>query len=447
MALSEKTIGRPELSKTNRERKGTTLLLRSARFVEEAAPKPSMRVFDQQPEPMDVDHQQTGNDCSQDITMASGGGYQIVDSNNSLEALQGLKMCVDDVWKATGENDDRSAPQGNAGSFESDMHDVRASNEERGGEMFLLSYDDQNKERRCDETNMMETLTGDAIQALRERGQSSSETSESLENPSQRRFTEQRSTKSTPRATAPPKRDKHRDSEAESTVSVTSERARGSEKRLRDGNADYSIIAKNILAIWQGSTCGVMGGTHCIIRGRNGKHEYTTWAEIQQRESRGSVSFPDVDYGKGLHAKVDRDFLEELRGDDKLTAADYNVDDAVMYESKDQTAFRTTVFVTLKNKDKLRVLKDRREAADWDYEGPIRSSRTGFIAAGGKEEDLAPILNRRQPEMYRRYLGRGKSRRSRGRSSARDANGIWQVQETLEKLCGAVKHLTNTTEH
>ncbi|KAL5400767.1 hypothetical protein PMIN04_013157 [Paraphaeosphaeria minitans] len=189
-----------------------------------------------------------------------------------------------------------------------------------------------------------------------------------------------------------------------------------------------------------------MGGTHCLIRDRSGRHEYITWAQIKQSESEGSVSFQDEDYGQGLHAKADRDFLQALRNENKLTAADYEVDDAVMYESEDQTAFHITVFVTLKNKEKLSLLLKRRKIAGYDFGGPIRSSPSGFIGAGGKKEDFAPILKKRQPEMYKRYLGRRKGGGARERSSAREANGIRQIQETLEKLCGSVKHLTDTTE-
>ncbi|KAL5370701.1 hypothetical protein DPSP01_014705 [Paraphaeosphaeria sporulosa] len=117
-----------------------------------------------------------------------------------------------------------------------------------------------------------------------------------------------------------------------------------------------------------------------------------------------------------------------------------------MYESDDQTAFHITVFVTLKNKEKLSLLLKRRNIAGYDDEGPIRSSPSGFIGAGGKKEDFTPILKRRQPEMYKRYLGRRKGGGARYRSSAREANGIRQIQETLEKIGGSVKHLTDTTE-
>ncbi|KAL5378644.1 hypothetical protein PMIN06_011499 [Paraphaeosphaeria minitans] len=396
---------------------------------------------------MSVDHQQTGNDHSplQDITIASGGRYQIADRGNSIEALQESKICVDDIRKGTDEQDDKSASlsdfellrmlkQRDGDTFESNIHSLRGSNEYwGGGKMFLLSYRHQKRELSCGETNMMKILTAEAIQSLLERDQSS-ETGGSLAIPSPQarasRFTEQRSTK--PHAWS-----YFRNQPARSSVAP---------EKHRDEDADYIIIAKNILASWQGRICGVMGGTHCLIRDRSGRHEYITWAQIKQSESEGSVSFQDEDYGQGLHAKADRDFLQALRNENKLTAADYEVDDAVMYESEDQTAFHITVFVTLKNKEKLSLLLKRRKIAGYDFGGPIRSSPSGFIGAGGKKEDFAPILKKRQPEMYKRYLGRRKGGGARERSSAREANGIRQIQETLEKLCGSVKHLTDTTE-
>lgn len=465
MRCSPKTIGATELTKKKRDRRNKKLLLRSALSVEDAAPEPPMRESDQQPEPMDVDYQQTDNDHSllQDTTIASGGRYQIADRGNSIEAPQESKTCVDDIRKGTDEHDDKVPPlwdfellrmlkRRDGDSFESSIHSLRGSNEDWGsGKMFLLSYKDQNRELRCSETNMIKILTGDAIQSLLEKDQSS-ETGGSLATPSPQarasRFTQQRSTKPTPGATVPHKGNKHRNSDTDTTGSVRNESARSSvaPERHRDENADYIIIAKNILASWKESICGVMGGTHCLIRDRSGRHEYRTWAEIQQSESQGSVSFQDEDYGQGLHAKADRDFLQALRSGNKLTAADYEVDDAVMYESKDQNAFHITVFVTLKNQEKLWVLGERRKIAGYDYGGPIRSSPSGFIAAGGKKEDFAPILERRQPEMYKRYLGRRKGGGRTKRSPAREANGIRQIQETLEKLCGSVKHLTDTTE-
>ncbi|KAL5371183.1 hypothetical protein DPSP01_014442 [Paraphaeosphaeria sporulosa] len=440
-------------------------LLRSALTAGDAVSEPPIQGSDQQPEPMSVDHQQTGNDHSplQDITIASGGRYHIADRGNSIEALQESKICVDDIRKGTDEHDDKSASlsdfellrmlkQRDGDTFESNIHSLRGSNEYwGGGKMFLLSYREQNRELSCGETNMMKILTAEAIQSLLERDQSS-ETGGPLAIPSPQarasRFTEQRSTKPTPGATVPHKENKHRKSDADTTGSVRNQPARSSvaPERHRDEDADYIIIAKNILASWQGRIYGVMGGTHCLIRDRSGRHEYITWAQIQQSESEGSVSFQDEDYGQGLHAKADRDFLQALRSENKLTAVDYEVDDAVMYESEDQTAFHITVFVTLKSKEKLSLLLKRRNIAGYDYGGPIRSSPSGFIGAGGKKEDFAPILKRRQPDMYKRYLGRRKGGGARERSSAREANGIRQIQETLEKLCGSVKHLTDTTE-
>ncbi|KAL5389105.1 hypothetical protein PMIN04_010045 [Paraphaeosphaeria minitans] len=266
---------------------------------------------------------------------------------------------------------------------ESNVPSLKESNEGWGGvKLFLLSYKGHNSESRCGETNLMEIPTAESMESVLEKDQSTEigrcPAFPSLQAGTSQFAKQQWSIKPTRGDRAPHKGCRNWDSEAETTASGRDAPGRRSARKTSGPvGKDASVVS------WE-----------VPIRDRNGLHEYITWAEIQQKESRGSASFQDEDFGKGLHAEVDRNFLKQLRNDYKLNADDYEVDDAAMYESKYQTEFHITVFVTLKNKKKLSWLKESRKSAEYEYEGPIPTCRGGFIAAGGKDEDFAPILKK-----------------------------------------------------
>ncbi|OAL42659.1 hypothetical protein IQ07DRAFT_669137 [Pyrenochaeta sp. DS3sAY3a] len=197
----------------------------------------------------------------------------------------------------------------------------------------------------------------------------------------------------------------------------------------------YRIIAKSILSCRQTHSQQVTGGTHCIVQAQSGLHEFVTWAQIQQKQIQREASFQDDDYGHGLHARVDRDFLAECRGQNTLNVlTDYQVVDAIMYRSKHKTVYYITVFLRLKDKGKAEKLYQKRKEAGYDYSGPIRSSSSGFLAAGGSRKDFDPILQERQPEMYREYLESTRRRRFRKMPPMCPEGRMWQLLEKIENL-------------
>jgi hypothetical protein len=184
----------------------------------------------------------------------------------------------------------------------------------------------------------------------------------------------------------------------------------------RELNANYIIIAKNILPCNQRQDQQVMDGTRCIVQDPQGRHNIMTWSQIEQKHQRGLL-FEDNDFGYGIHTKVDRDLLKRPKSQNNNLSdmRNFQVVDAVMHQSKEETVHYITVFLELKNKALADELSRIRTSAGYDYPGPIRCSVSDFLAAGGKRSDVERILKQKQPiafkiyQEFRRKLRAGKS--------------------------------------
>jgi hypothetical protein len=289
----------------------------------------------------------------------------------------------------------------------------------------LLRYEGFDRDLRCSRSNMAKLLTEKKLKEFLDKGTSSRIVPAATKNP--RRLNKQQT--SSPVHGAMAMKNHKINSSASVVESVETLPRRGSiaPKSRLNGSAKYTIVAKNILACRRSHAQQVTDGTRCIVRDQSGLHEYMTWAQIQQKETRGEACFPDEDCGQGLHPKVDREFLEKCRGKNKLdSTTDIDVHDAIMYTSKDKTIYYITVFWSLKDKVKAAILYNERKKNEYDYEGPIRSSSTSFLDAGGRRESFASILEKRQPDMWTQFLN------SKKKGTAREGSPTPQEYEARQ---------------
>jgi hypothetical protein len=211
----------------------------------------------------------------------------------------------------------------------------------------------------------------------------------------------------------------------------------------REMNGNYIIIAKNILSCNQRQDRQVMDGTRCIVQDRQGQHKIMTWSQIEQKHQRGLL-FEDNDFGYGIHAKIDRDLLKRPKGRNNNLSdmKNFQVVDAVMHQSKEETVHYITVFLELKNKALADELYRTRTSAGYDYPGPIRCSVSDFLAAGGKRSDVERILKQKQPRAFKRYQESRRKLRA-GKSSAVYQQG--KIEQLLESLLRQVKKIQSTS--
>jgi hypothetical protein len=202
----------------------------------------------------------------------------------------------------------------------------------------------------------------------------------------------------------------------------------------RNSNADYIILAKNILSCNQIHDQQVMGGTRCIVQDRQGRHEIMTWSQIEQEHQQGIV-FEDSDFGYGIHTKVDQDFLGRFRGRNKSSSiGKFQLVDAIMHHSREETRHYITVFLEPNNNDLVEGLSRARDDAGYNYPGPIRCCVSVFRAAGGKKWDVERILKKKQPAAFKRY------QESKRRGRAGKASTVYH-QVKIEQFLGRYKGL------
>lgn len=293
--------------------------------------------------------------------------------------------------------------------FDNKIENVRCSEVYgRKRRTCLFYYKGQSRALRCSRSNMVKLITEKRMNEFLEKGKKHTVNQPSLE--SQGKLINGPSP--APKRKAPIRRM----SEVPiSNSSVALEDARG--EKLH-----YLIIAKDHK---RNPAQRVTDSTHCILQNQKGKYEAKTWLQIKICESLGTASFDDRDYGHGLHPEVDQKFLKEFEGANKLNSeTGFELLGAIMYHSKNKTRFWITAIFKLKDEVKSKELFKKRRIADYGYEHndliptsmdyeydyPIRCSRTFFENIGGTYYDLEQILERNQPEMLSEYKKRKKAK-------------------------------------
>ncbi|KAH8710280.1 hypothetical protein GQ44DRAFT_731150 [Phaeosphaeriaceae sp. PMI808] len=337
--------------------------------------------------------------CKQGIVIAEEKSCYMVDCGNSIfvtsaEEVEknGYQMVVDqDNAKFNSPSDWEQLQvlkKQDGESFEENISSVRQSEIYlKNRRTCLLKHNKVNRELRCGRSNMVKLLTERKLEGFLNKGDTSlggrveRMTSSSLAQNHQKNFG------------------------ADRINPVKIPPARGSVVPARqNGSVKYSIIAKNVLPCRKNNSEQVTNGTRCLLQDQDGKHIFMTWYDIKKKYEEGEATFKDDDFGHGLHAKVDRDFLKELSRTNKLSPKDIQVDDAIMYHSSNGKIYYTTIVWRFTDNTKALYLYKRRKSAGYDYQGPIRCGSSSFIEVGGTTSDFSSILEKRQSEMYMKYL-------------------------------------------
>ncbi|KAL5402752.1 hypothetical protein PMIN04_012942 [Paraphaeosphaeria minitans] len=335
------------------------------------------------------------------------------------------------------------------GQFWENIKDVRCS--ERYGKTnrrtCLLRYEGYGRDLRCSDSSMAKLLTAKKLKEYLDKITSSGIVPAATKN--LRRLNKQQTSSPVHGAMATKNHEINSSASVVKSVETLPRRGSIAPKTRLNGGASYTIVAKNILACRRSHAQQVTDGTRCIVRDQDGLHEYMTWSQIQQKEARGEACFPDEDYGQGLHPKVDREFLDKCRGGNKLdSTTDINVHDAIIYASKDNTIYYITVFWSLKDNMKAANLYNKRKKNEYDYEGPIRSSSTSFLEAGGRRDSFASILEKRQPDMWTQFVNSKKKGTAREGSPTPQAYVAAQVVEVVRAILhGAMNEMKEMHQH
>jgi len=181
----------------------------------------------------------------------------------------------------------------------------------------------------------------------------------------------------------------------------------------------YVIVGKDL----KNGKQQVESGTPCLVRDDHGVHKVMLWSEIREAELKGNAVFDDPKYNsEGMHPTSDREYLEKMEKHKKIndiSIKEISIKDAILwkYVSKsDKIVWYKTVFSDCDESGKLTDLYKARKAAGDDSKGPIRSSRSAFVKAGGSQAALDNFLKEKDPELWEEYVNCLKRRSGRDRS-------------------------------
>jgi hypothetical protein len=318
--------------------------------------------------------------------------------------------------------------------FYDNINNVRSSEiYGRNKRTCFLNYQGESRDLRCSKSNMAKLITEKRLKEFLEKAnadmvkQALHETHSGLSTGS--------TTSLKGKVTAKKEHDLSRNAQTATKMTKLSQmptiHGTIAPKNPRDKTADYIIIAKDHR---RGFAQQVTDNSHCILQNKQGLHESMKWSEIKEKQRKGEASFDDRDFGHGLHAHVDQEFLKKFKGKNKLNSTtDFDIDDAIMYHSLEKTTYWTTVFITLKKENHIQELQKQREKAGYQYDGPIRSSPSTLLSVGGARNDFEPILEKRQPEMLKESKGRKEIKREILKETYQRAN-IPQAVDNTEYL-------------
>jgi hypothetical protein len=156
---------------------------------------------------------------------------------------------------------------------------------------------------------------------------------------------------------------------------------------------------------------------------KNGKQQVESGTPCLVRDDHGNAVFDDPKYNsEGMHPTSDREYLEKMEKHKKIndiSIKEISIKDAILwkYVSKsDKIVWYKTVFSDCDESGKLTDLYKARKAAGDDSKGPIRSSRSAFVKAGGSQAALDNFLKEKDPELWEEYVNCLKRRSGRDRS-------------------------------
>lgn len=209
------------------------------------------------------------------------------------------------------------------------------------------------------------------------------------------------------------------------------------------GTKTLIILAKHppIWARGRGdiTTAQLQKSTWCIVQDpQTEKSRFKLLHECQKESRKGSVIYNDADWGKGVHPVSDRKWMDMFSYDEKLNKSDYVVKDVISRRCGEREYI--TVFLEVVSDEKKELLMQFRTVIGYKYEGPVRSSLTKFIKAGGHEEEALKILQQttegsKAVERRRRKEGRLRSHKnSSGMGTNPTTQFIVSQQEMIDFL-------------